>query len=404
MSDTRPPTILAMSSYFKGEAFLQEAKRQGCVVLLLTEEKISGEPWPRESIDEVFLMPNLSKLQDVIHAVSYLCRSYHIDQIIPLDEYDVETVAILREHLRLPGMGHTATLRFRDKLAMRQITREAGINVPDFTPIFNYDDLRDYMNRVPPPWVMKPRTEAGAMGIKRIYNSEELWRWLDTLGDRQSFFLLERYVPGDVYHVDSIIWDGQVVFATAQKYGRPPLNVSHDGGVFVSRTLPAESDDARMLKALNEQVIGTLGMHRGVTHAEYIKGHEDGRFYFLEVAARVGGAHLSDLIEAATGVNLWREWAKLVAADIRGEPYRVPDVGRDYAGLLVCLAQQEYPDTSGYNDPEVVWRLNKKQHAGLIVASPDEQRVASLLDSYTQRFAQDFLAVAPPKEAAREQQ
>ena len=102
------------------------------------------------------------------------------------DEYDVETVAVLREHLRLPGMGHTATLRFRDKLAMRQITQAAGINVPDFTPILNYDRLRDFMDAVPAPWVLKPRTEAGAMGIKRMHHSEELWRALDVLGARDA--------------------------------------------------------------------------------------------------------------------------------------------------------------------------------------------------------------------------
>jgi hypothetical protein len=401
MSD-KPATIMAMSSYFKGEPFMQEAKRQGCRVLLLTEEKIAGEAWPRESIDEVFLMPDLSKLQDVVYAVSYLCRGQQIDQIIALDEYDVETVAVLREHLRLPGMGHTATLRFRDKLAMRQITRDGGINVPDFTPIFNYDRLREYMDRVPPPWVLKPRTEAGAMGIKRIYDSEQLWRALDALGDRQSFFLLERYVPGDVYHVDSIIWNGQIVFVSTQKYGRPPLNVSHDGGVFVSQTLPPDSEDSKALKALNERVIGTLGMENGVTHAEYIKAHDGGQFYFLEIAARVGGAHLSDLIEASTGINPWKEWAKIVTAEIRGEQYQLPTAKQDYGGLLVCLAQQEYPDLSGYTDAEVVWRLNKKQHAGLIVASPDESRVQTLLSSYTERFAHDFLASAPAKESARE--
>lgn len=400
MSDK--PTILAMSSFFKGEPFMQEAKRQNCYVLLLTEEKIAGEAWPRESIDEVFLMPDLSKLGDVVNAVSYLGRGRQIDQIIALDEYDVETVAVLREHLRLPGMGHTETLRFRDKLAMRQITQAAGIAVPDFTSVLNYDRLREYMDRVPPPWVLKPRTEAGAMGIKRLHHSEELWRTLDTLGDRQSHFLLERYVPGDVYHVDSIIWDGQILFASTQKYGRPPLNVSHDGGVFVSKTLPPNSKDAKALKALNKKVVGALGMHRGVTHAEYIKAHDTGEFHFLEIAARVGGAHLSDLIEASTGINPWQEWAKIVAADIRGETYQLPEVKQDYAGLLVCLAQQEYPDLSGYSDSEVVWRLNKKQHAGLIVASPDENRVQTLLDGYTERFAHDFLAVAPAKESARE--
>src|SRR5438132_12821140 len=105
MPETRPLTILCLASYEKGEDFIRECKRQGCRVLLLTVEKLGQAAWPRESIDEVFLLPDLTQRLEVIHAVSYLARSQAIDRIVPLDEYDVETAAALREHLRVPGMG-----------------------------------------------------------------------------------------------------------------------------------------------------------------------------------------------------------------------------------------------------------------------------------------------------------
>jgi hypothetical protein len=393
-------TILAITSYFKGEEFLRECRRQGAYVILLTEEKIKDDPWPRESIDEVFLMPNLSKLPDVIFAVAYLMRGRMIDRIVPLDEYDVEMAAILREHLRIPGMSITQTKRFRDKLIMRETAQNGGILVPDFTPVINYDRLREYMARVPAPWVLKPRLEAGAMGIKRVYNDEELWRLLDVLGDQQSFRVLERFVPGDVYHVDALTWNGETHFASVQKYGAPPLTVSHDGGIFSTLTVDPNSSEAKTLKALNIDVIRTLGLTHGVTHAEFIRAHETGEFYFLEIAARVGGAHIADLVEASTGVNPWAEWAKMEIALARGEDYRLPQVKPRYGGLLVSLSRQEHPDLSPYNDPEVVWRMDKKQHAGLIVASEDAARVQALVDSYKERFVHDFLAVAPPKETA----
>jgi hypothetical protein len=398
MSDTKPVTILAISSYFKGEAFLRQAKAEGARVLLLTEERIAGEKWPRESIDEVFLMPDLTKTQDVIHAVSYLLRGQWIDRIVALDEYDVENVATLREHLRLPGMGQTATRFFRDKLAMRMKADENGILVPPFTPVFNYDSLREYMDRVPPPWVLKPRTEAGAMGIKKLNNSEELWRLFDQLGDQQSGFLLEQFVPGDVFHVDSLIWDSNILFASAQQYGQPPMTVAHGGGVFTTRTLPPDSAEATSLQALNAEVIQALGMTRGVTHAEFIRGHDDGRYYFLEIAGRVGGANISDLIENATGINPWAEWARIEVAGARNETYQLPTSQGKYGGLLICLSRQETPDLSSYQDSEVVWRLDKKNHAGLIITSDKPERVQELLSSYAERFAQDFLAVAPPKD------
>ena len=389
-------TLLCVSGYFKGMTLIEEAKRLGCYVILLTKEKLKDEPWPRESIDEVYYIPDTTKRPDIIYTVSYLARSRQIDRLLPLDDYDVEVVAALREHLRVPGMGETTVRYFRDKLAMRVQARDKGLLVPDFVHVLNYDRLREFMARVPAPWVLKPRSEAGAMGIKKIHNSEELWRWLDQLGDQQSFFLLEQYVPGEVFHVDSIIWEREVVFTIASKYGRPPMNVAHEGGIFITRNLSRESEDSKALLALNRDVMAALNMLRGVTHTEYIKAHADGRFYFLETAARVGGANIAETVEAATGLNLWREWARLEVAQARGETYRVSEHRSHYAGILQCLARQEHPDLSAYNDPEVAWRNDKKSHAGIIVASPDAERVQTLLDEYAARFAQDFLAVLPP--------
>lgn len=395
MNHREPVTILCLASYYKGASFLRKAKELGCHVILIAKDSLRDEAWPDESIDERFFMPDLTRRPDIIHAVSYLARGRKIDRIVPLDDYDVETAASLREHLRLPGIGETLVRHFRDKLAMRMRAAEMDIAVPHFVPIFNYDDIRDFMERVAPPWVLKPRSEAGAMGIKKIHDSEQLWRWLDKLGDEQSFFLLEQYVPGSVCHVDGIVSEKEVVFAVAHRYGAPPMNVAHEGGVFVTRTLPRESEETRELLALNERLMSALGMVRGATHTEFIRG-EDGTLYFLETAARVGGANIDKLVEAATGIDLWAEWARIEAAHVRAEPYTLPQPREQYAGLLVCLAQQEWPDLSAYADDEVVWRLHKEQHAGLIVVADEAARVQTLLEDYTARFARDFLAVAPP--------
>lgn len=389
------PTLLCLASYFKGEPFLEKAHELGCHVVLITKEKLADEPWPMDSIDERYLMPELGQQPDITYAVSYLARERTLDRIIPLDDYDVETAAQLREHLRLPGMGATRARYFRDKLAMRMAASEAGLAVPAFSPVFNYEQLHAFMEDVPPPWVLKPRSEAGAMGIKKVNHRDEVWHWLSELGDQQSFFLLEQYVPGGVYHTDGIVHNGEVVFAIASKYGQPPMDVAHGGGVFITRTLPADDEVGRELLALNERLQKALGMQRGATHTEFIRGG-DGTLYFLETAARVGGANIHEMVRAASGVNLWHEWAKLEVAEILGEAYVPPAVQDGHAGLLVCLARQEWPDLSGYSEPEVVWRLQKKQHAGLIVRGDSDERVQSLLDEYSRRFAQDFLAVVPP--------
>jgi biotin carboxylase len=400
MTDARPTTILCIASFFKGEELIRECKRLGCRVLLLTEVKLRDADWPRESIDDVFFMPDLYNREHVLNAVSYLARGEALARIVALDEFDLEMAATLREHLRLPGMGESTTRHFRDKLAMRMRASEQGIAVPDFVAILDYDRIREFLARVPPPWVLKPRFSASAIGIRKLEHAEQLWRTLDELGDRQSHHLLERFVPGRVYHVDSIAWEGEILFAEASGYMNPPFEVYHGGGLFCTRTLEREGEEARALRGLNAEVVGALGMVRGALHTEFIRGDEDGRFYFLETAARVGGAYIADMVEAATGVNLWREWARVEVSAARGEQYEPPEPGALHAGLLISLARQEWPDTGGYSDPEIVTRLVKHHHAGLILASPDPARVESLLHSYMHRFREDFHASMPAPERA----
>jgi biotin carboxylase len=397
MPDSRPLTFLCITTYEKGQEFMRECKRQGCNVILLTAEKLRDADWPREILDDTFYLPADIPLADIVQAVTHLARTKKLDRIVALDEFDMETAATLREHLRVPGMGLTTMRYFRDKLAMRMKALDRGIRVPDFVPVVNHDDIRYYMEHVAGPWVLKPRQEASAIGIKKIHAADELWPVLEQLGDKQSSYLLEKFVPGEVYHVDSVVSENEVLFSIVSKYGKPPMNVAQGGGVFTTFTVPRGSEEDSGLRELNRELIGALGLVRGVAHAEFIRSHADGHFYFLECAARVGGAYINEMVEAATGINLWREWARIEVAGGDGS-YKLPPVREEYAGVILSLARQEDPDTSGYNDPEVFLRIKKHHHAGLILRSTDAERVRTLLESYAQRFAEEFMAVQPPRE------
>jgi biotin carboxylase len=230
--------------------------------------------------------------------------------------------------------------------------------------------------------------------MKKIHYPDQLWHWLDQLGDQQSVYLLEQFVPGAVYHVDSVVSERGIVFAEAHAYGTPPLDTAHQGGVFTTRTLPREAEETKSLLEINRNLIEGLGLVRGVTHAEFLRSHADGKFYFIEVAARVGGAYISDVIEAATGINLWREWARLEVG-AGNQPYQIPPSRRDYVGAILSLARQEHPDTSAYSDPEIIYRVTKYHHVGFILKSQSPERIQQLLDSYARRFETDFVATQP---------
>jgi biotin carboxylase len=391
--DSRPLTILCIATFEKGADFLWACKRLGCRVLLVTLDSLAGAAWPRDAIDDIFYVRPDAPPDDYVKGVSYLARTEPIDRIVALDDFDVETAALLREHLRCPGMGETTARYFRDKLAMRVRARDAGLLVPPFIHVLNHAAIARFIEAVRPPWVLKPRSQASAIGIKKLHHADDLWRAIDALGDRQSFHVLEQYIPGDVYHVDAIVWQRAVAFAAAHKYGQPPMDVAHEGGIFVTRTLGRSDEERAALIEANREVLAALRFVRGVAHTEFIRG-EDGRFYFLETAARVGGAHIVEVVEAATGLNLWTEWAKIEVAG-EGGSYTVAAPRDRAAGLVLSLARQEAPDTSSYDDPEIVYRVARPFHAGLIVAADDAARVESLLAEYGQRFQRDFFTSAP---------
>jgi biotin carboxylase len=393
-------TILCLASYEKGFELLRACKAEGARVILITVPKLAASPWPRDVIDEFYQLPDLYDRTAVLNAVSYLARTERIDRIIALDEFDMEMAATLREHFRMDGMGETAVRYFRDKLAMRAGARAAGILVPDFTALHHHPAVSDFLNATAGPWMIKPRTQASAIGMQKIASASDAWPILEKLGDEQSHYLIERFIPGDVYHVDGIVADGEVVFAEVHRYGETPFSVMHGGGIFSTSTVLRSSAEWTSLASANAAVVTGLGLKWGVTHTEFIRAHIDGQFYFLESAARVGGAYIAETIEASTGVNMWREWARVEIAAARGTSYTLPTVRTDYAGVLISLARQLHPDMSAYTDPEIVWRVVKDHHAGLIVASPRRERVQELLTSYTERFYHDFHTSLPAPDKA----
>src|SRR4030095_7769353 len=354
MTESQPLNLVCLATYFKGGDFIRECKSRGCHVILVTKESMLAEDWPRDSLDDLIAVPNDADSELLIHLISLLNRQKKVDRVIALEEYDVITAAQIREHLCIPGMTSTTARLFRDKLAMSMKAKTAGLNVPDFVPLLSYDDIRYYMERVPPPWVIKPRADVSAIGIRKVEDQEQVWRGIDELDarerlrERSPHYMLSKFIAGNVFHVDSIVNNGRVLFAGANQYGRPPIVVAHHGGAYISHTIARGSADESNLFQINRKLVRALGLEKGATHAEFIKSDADGQFYFLEIAARVGGAYIAEVLEAASGANLWREWAKLELMDSPSSK-KIRTDGKNHAGIVLSLARQEYPDTSSYS-------------------------------------------------------
>lgn len=392
-------TILCVSSYFKGSKFITAAKAEGATVYLLTSISLKDEPWPREDIDEMFYVEEGNdepwNMANVIKGLAHTFRSKKVDRIVALDDFDVERAAQLREEFRVPGMGQTTARYFRDKLAMRVKAADSGIKVPAFSALFNDTEIHEYTQNIPAPWLVKPRSEASATGIKKIHSADELWQHLETLGDRRHEYLVEKFEPGDVYHVDSLSQDGELIFSRVSQYLNTPFEVAHGGGIFRSHTCEFGGEDDKALRAMTANVMTAFGMVFSASHTEFIKSHSTGEFYFLETSSRVGGAHLAEMVEYSSGISLWAEWAKLEIAQFKNEKYTLPTVKDDYAGIVVSLIRDYRADYSTFNDNEICWTMEKDYHIGIIIKAEKRQRILDLLDDYAKRIFESSHASAP---------
>jgi hypothetical protein len=391
-----PPSILCLGGYYKGQRFIERCKEEGCTVYLFTTAELLSEAWPRHAIDEVFGSPDYLNRRAMLNTITYLSRTRRFDRVVALDDFDVEIAAHVREHLRMTdtGPGESIARLFRDKLAMRKRARDVGVRVPEFVGTFNDDAVRDFLGRVPGPWLVKPRSEASAAGIRKCHHPDDVWRRLEELGDDRSFHLVEQMVPGDLFHVDSLSADGVVIFAEVNAYWRPLLDVYQGGGIYATRTLPWDRPEVDALRRVNARLLEGFGLGWGASHTEFMRAHADGEFYFIETSARVGGAETATMVEAATGVNLWSEWARLEVCRTHGR-YELPPLKQRYAGVVISLARQERPDTSAFTDPEIVHRVDMKNHVGFVVAADTPGRVEQLLSEYMDRIGREYHAVLP---------
>ena len=393
-------TFICISNYFKGVDFLIHLKNLGNKVYLVTSEKLRHKPWPFDHIEEVFYMAGQDidwNLEHLLLGIGNLMKSNSVDAIIALDDYDVEKATYLRENLRIDGMGQTTGRYFRDKLAMRMRAKSCGISNPNFCSLFNDHDINTFADTIAPPWVLKPRSEASSVGIIKVFDKESLWIHIDEMGNNRFKYLVEQFRPGDVFHCDSLVLNGKILFSITSKYLTTPMEISQGGGIFRSANIPYDSEDDKAIKAVNEQVIKGFGLKHGAAHSEYIKCNDDGKIYFLETSSRVGGAHLAEMVAEASNINLWKEWAAIEDALGKNTKYTLPKVKKGYAGIVLTLSKFQNPDLSSFSDLEVCFRVPLDYHAGLIVKSESNKRVLELLDDYANRLTCDFTAVIEQK-------
>ena len=246
----------------------------------------------------------------VMHAVDSLAASVRIDGVMTFMEFYVPLAARAAERLGLPGISHLSARQARDKALMRERFAAAGVASPAFYTVLSLKEALAAAEKCGYPNVLKPVNMAGSRGVYRNDNAAELTAHYKQLLQyqppfgvaRAEMFLLEEFMDGPEFSVESVSCNGQVeVVAVTRK-------ILATGGSFVEtgHVVPASvaADQHAALCALARQAVSALGIVNGGSHAE-IKLTSTGP-KVVEVAARLGGDSIPELVELATGVDLWK--------------------------------------------------------------------------------------------------
>jgi len=285
----------------------------------------------------------MSDLEHVARVCRWIARTMRPTHILALHEKDLLVAARLREELSLPGPREADILPYRDKYLMKQRAAAAGVPVPRFgvvadvatIPGFSWDG----------PTVSKDRWGLGASSIRFWEDLPAALAGLLTSRPGDDALLLEERIEGEMYYCDSVVVNGETLFANVSQYLVVPGDYhSYDWQADIS---PVDPDVEVAIRALNEVTLDAMGRHDAVTHAEYFRDR-DGNYHLCEIAARPGGGGVDLLVRHATGVDLVA-CAVAIAEGHRPDVEVVP-AGSVYVllGLYPCEAGTSVPDGGRY--------------------------------------------------------
>ena len=371
--------FLCIASRARGHQFLVQCAEMGLRPTLLTLESLRDHDWPREALEDLATMPAGLTEEQILNTITWMARGREFHRMIAFDEADLQVAARLREHLRVPGMGITTAGYYRDLLAMRVSARDSGFAIPAFCRVLNYDELRVFIERVPGPWLLRPRAPHGAGHDLAVESPEQLWHVLDELGDQQSYYVLEEPLAGERFTVESILSDCRVVFSVVLRHLELP------GGIRRIETVDRTSRECAELTALNGNLAPSLGMVRGLTQASFVRSGPGAPYRFDRILAGVGAEGVDQVVEAASGLNLWREWARMEMAHLHGEAYQRSDWSGHAAAALDWPAGLLAADTPELAARELASRVQIADREWALWRSPRFDRVQELAAGASQK-------------------
>lgn len=263
-----------------------------------------------------------------------------VDRLETTVEAHIMPCAWVREQAEIPGTSTRTAWLCRDKPAMKDALREAGIATAESTGTGDADEVRQFAERVGFPVIVKPRDGAGASGTYRANDAEALEKAISDSGvGKGASVAVEEFIEGHEGFWDTLAVNGEVAHEFVSHYYPGVLEAMRERWIspqIVATNAVDDGDTYDEVKAMGREVLDILGVETSATHMEWFFGPKG--LKFSEIGCRPPGVRMWDVYAAANEIDIYREWAHLI---VRGAPEQ--RASRRYAGGMIALR----PDRDG---------------------------------------------------------
>lgn len=216
------------------------------------------------------------------------------------------TVASVAAALNLPGIPPESARLAMDKLAMKERFKADGVPVPWFRAVRSAAELKQDLEQVGLPLVLKPVDSRGARGVLRLAADTDLdWAYGVALAESPSGrVMVERFIDGPQVSTESMVVDG---IAHTPGFSDRNYELLDQYAPYVIENggeLPTALDEHAQaeVRALVQKAALSLGVHNGVVKGDVVVS-SDGP-YIIELAARLSGGYFcTHEIPLSTGVD-----------------------------------------------------------------------------------------------------
>jgi carbamoylphosphate synthase large subunit len=313
---------------------------------------------PREYLsDEVKgYLAHYEQVQSVVHepsllkAVRDIQGKVWVDRIEATVEAHIMAAARVREACGIPGTSvHTAYL-CRDKPAMKEVLRKAGIPCALSTRADRPQVAREFAEKVGFPLIIKPPAGAGASGTWKVRNARELEQVImeSHLADGVEV-AIEEFIEGHEGYLDTLTIKGEVAHEFITHYYPNVLTAMRQRWISpqMVTTNRIEAPGYNEVRKMARDVIRILDIGTSATHMEWFAGPKG--LKFSEIGCRPPGVGQWDVYNAANEFDLYHEWG---CALVHGRPADRPS--RRFAAGMIALRPTQDGRIAGYSGLEAI--------------------------------------------------